>query len=114
MPEERTALHGLHTELGARFTPFAGYEMPVQYPTGITAEHHAVRKAAGLFDVSHMGEVETTGPDAEAFLQRLLSNDVIPRHEFTSFSVGLGGTQDEFRGVFPSFAALGRRAMRRR
>ena len=55
--------------------PFAGWEMPVQYE-GIRQEHVAVRKGAGVFDVSHMGEVETSGPDAEAFLQRLLSNDV--------------------------------------
>jgi aminomethyltransferase len=55
--------------------PFAGWEMPVQYE-GIRQEHIAVRRSAGLFDVSHMGEVKTTGPDAEAFLQHLLSNDV--------------------------------------
>ena len=55
--------------------PFAGWEMPVQYE-GIRQEHVAVRTRAGVFDVSHMGEVETSGPDAEAFLQRLLSNDV--------------------------------------
>ena len=55
--------------------PFAGWEMPVQYE-GIRAEHLAVRERAGVFDVSHMGEIETSGPDAEAFLQRVLSNDV--------------------------------------
>jgi aminomethyltransferase len=55
--------------------PFAGWEMPVQYE-GIRAEHVRVRRRAGVFDVSHMGEIETTGPDAEAFLQRVLSNDV--------------------------------------
>ena len=55
--------------------PFAGWEMPVQYE-GIRAEHEAVRERAGVFDVSHMGEIETSGPDAEAFLQRVLSNDV--------------------------------------
>jgi aminomethyltransferase len=60
---------------GARLVPFAGWEMPVQY-AGIREEHVAVRRAAGIFDVSHMGEVETTGPGAEAFLQRVLSNDV--------------------------------------
>jgi aminomethyltransferase len=60
---------------GARLVPFAGWEMPVQYE-GIRQEHIAVRTSAGLFDVSHMGEVETSGPDAEAFLQHLLSNDV--------------------------------------
>lgn len=60
---------------GAKLVPFAGWEMPVQYE-GIRQEHIAVRRSAGLFDVSHMGEVETSGPDAEAFLQHLLSNDV--------------------------------------
>lgn len=56
--------------------PFAGWEMPVQYPGGIRVEHTAVREAAGIFDVSHMGEIRTGGTDAEEFLQRLLSNDV--------------------------------------
>jgi aminomethyltransferase len=71
----RTALYDRHAEAGARLVPFAGWEMPVQYD-GIRPEHVAVRTAAGIFDVSHMGQVETGGPDAEAFLQRLLSNDV--------------------------------------
>jgi aminomethyltransferase len=72
---ERTPLHDRHVAAGARLVPFAGWEMPVQY-AGIRAEHEAVRERAGVFDVSHMGEIETTGPDAEAFLQRILSNDV--------------------------------------
>ena len=72
---ERTPLHDRHVAAGARLVPFAGWEMPVQY-AGIRAEHEAVRERAGVFDVSHMGEIETTGPDAEAFLQRVLSNDV--------------------------------------
>ena len=71
----RTALYARHAALGARLVPFAGWEMPVQYE-GIRAEHQAVRERAGVFDVSHMGEIETSGPDAEAFLQRVLSNDV--------------------------------------
>jgi aminomethyltransferase len=71
----RTPLHGRHEAAGARLVPFAGWEMPVQYD-GIKPEHVGVRTAAGLFDVSHMGEIETRGPDAERFLQRLLSNDV--------------------------------------
>src|SRR6187549_1168929 len=70
-----TPLHDRHVAAGARLVPFAGWEMPVQY-TGIREEHVAVRTAAGVFDVSHMGEVETSGPDAEAFLQHVLSNDV--------------------------------------
>jgi len=72
---QRTPLHDRHVAAGARLVPFAGWEMPVQY-AGIRAEHDAVRRHAGVFDVSHMGEIETTGPDAEAFLQRILSNDV--------------------------------------
>ncbi|MGH2970131.1 MAG: glycine cleavage system aminomethyltransferase GcvT, partial [Solirubrobacteraceae bacterium] len=72
---ERTPLHDRHVAAGARLVPFAGWEMPVQY-AGIRAEHEAVRERAGVFDVSHMGEIETVGPDAEAFLQRVLSNDV--------------------------------------
>ena len=71
----RTSLFDRHQAAGARFVPFAGWEMPVQYG-GIREEHLAVRSDAGVFDVSHMGEVETSGPGAVAFLQRLLSNDV--------------------------------------
>jgi glycine cleavage system T protein (aminomethyltransferase) len=71
----RTPLHDRHVAAGAKLVPFAGWEMPVQY-AGIREEHMAVRNAAGIFDVSHMGEVETSGADAERLLQRLLSNDV--------------------------------------
>jgi glycine cleavage system T protein (aminomethyltransferase) len=73
---KRTPLHGVHVGLGARMVPFGGYEMPVKYPTGITAEHRAVRERVGLFDVSHMGEFEVTGPDRNAFVQRVTCNDV--------------------------------------
>jgi aminomethyltransferase len=72
---KRTPLHDRHAAAGARLVPFAGWEMPVQY-AGIRPEHVAVRTHVGVFDVSHMGEVETSGPDAERFLQRILSNDV--------------------------------------
>jgi aminomethyltransferase len=72
---KRTPLHDRHRAAGARLVPFAGWEMPVQYE-GIRREHLAVREHAGLFDVSHMGQVETSGPGAEDFLQHLLSNDV--------------------------------------
>jgi aminomethyltransferase len=71
----RTPLYDNHVAAGAKLVDFAGWEMPVQYE-GIKAEHVAVRTAVGMFDVSHMGEIETSGPDAEAFLQRILSNDV--------------------------------------
>src|SRR4051812_20678639 len=72
---KRTPLYERHKAAGARLVPFAGWEMPVQY-AGIREEHLAVRERAGIFDVSHMGEIETTGSGAEAFLQRILSNDV--------------------------------------
>jgi aminomethyltransferase len=75
MPEGRTVLHRLHAELGARFTPFAGYEMPVQYRDGLRAEHLHTRSAAGLFDVSHMGQVRVTGPRLHASLERALPLD---------------------------------------
>jgi glycine cleavage system T protein (aminomethyltransferase) len=71
----RTPLYDRHKRAGARLVPFAGWEMPVQYE-GIRQEHVNVRTGAGVFDVSHMGEIETTGPEAEDFLQRILSNDV--------------------------------------
>jgi len=71
----RTPLYERHAAAGARLVPFAGWEMPVQY-AGIREEHIAVRSGAGVFDVSHMGQVETRGPDALRFLQHLLSNDL--------------------------------------
>ncbi len=71
----RTPLYGQHVDLGAKIVPFAGWDMPVQYE-GIREEHSAVRRHAGMFDVSHMGEVEVEGPGALAFLQLVLSNDV--------------------------------------
>jgi aminomethyltransferase len=71
----QTPLITAHREAGARLVPFAGWEMPVQYE-GVIDEHIAVRSAAGMFDVSHMGEIESSGPGAFAFLQRLLTNDL--------------------------------------
>ncbi len=72
----RTPLHDIHVALGAKMVPFAGYEMPVQYPTGITAEHKAVREACGLFDVSHMGEFLVRGPGAVEFVNYVTTNNV--------------------------------------
>ncbi|MGE4243592.1 glycine cleavage system aminomethyltransferase GcvT [Ramlibacter sp.] len=72
-----TPLHALHRELGARMVPFAGYSMPVQYPDGLMAEHHHTRSAAGLFDVSHMGQLRLAGPDAAAAFETLMPVDVI-------------------------------------
>ncbi len=68
-------MHAVHKESGAKMVPFGGWDMPVEY-SGLIAEHQAVRTAAGLFDVSHMGEFEVTGPGALAFLQRVTANDV--------------------------------------
>src|SRR5215210_4448460 len=73
-PLKKTPLHASHIALGARMVPFGGWDMPVEY-SGISAEHNAVRSAAGLFDVSHMGEIEIAGKDALAAVQRLTSND---------------------------------------
>src|ERR1043165_10080999 len=73
---KRTPLPGIPRQLGGKMVPFAGWEMPVQYPTGIIAEHQAVRTKVGVFDVSHMGEFEISGPDRNAFVQRATCNDV--------------------------------------
>ena len=75
MSPRTSPLHDRHVAAGAKLVPFAGWEMPVQY-AGIRQEHLAVRRDVGVFDVSHMGQVETRGPEAVAFLQRMLSNDV--------------------------------------
>lgn len=72
---QRTPLYSKHVELGGKMVPFAGWEMPVQY-SGVIAEHNATRQAGGLFDVSHMGEIWVTGPEAEALLDYLTCNDV--------------------------------------
>ncbi len=73
---QRTPLHDVHVALGAKMVPFAGFEMPVQYPAGITAEHKSVRENVGLFDVSHMGEFMIRGPQAIDFANYVTTNDV--------------------------------------
>lgn len=73
---KKTNFNEVHKKYGAKLVPFAGFEMPVQYANGILAEHKAVRERVGIFDVSHMGEVEIRGGDAAAFIQRLTVNDV--------------------------------------
>ncbi len=75
-PLKRTPLYPLHHELGARMVPFAGYEMPVQYPTGVLAEHLHTRSQAGLFDVSHMGQIRLAGAGCVAALERLVPGDL--------------------------------------
>lgn len=72
---KKTCLHDLHVAMGAQMTPFGGFDMPIQYE-GIVEEHNAVRQACGVFDVSHMGEVLITGPDAERYVNHIFCNDV--------------------------------------
>ncbi len=73
----KTPLHALHLELGARMVPFAGYDMPVQYPAGVLKEHLHTREAAGLFDVSHMGQIRLRGEGAAAALETLVPVDIV-------------------------------------
>ena len=73
----KTPLHDLHVELGGKMVPFAGYDMPVQYPLGVKGEHLHTRAKAGLFDVSHMGQLRITGADAAAALETLVPVDII-------------------------------------
>src|ERR1700704_4281805 len=75
-PLLHTPLHAVHRRLGARMVDFAGWDMPVQYPTGILAEHLAVRSACGLFDLSHMGRVFLSGEDALALAQECCTRDL--------------------------------------
>jgi aminomethyltransferase len=95
-------LYALHRELGARLVPFAGYEMPVQYPTGILAEHAHTRSAAGLFDVSHMGQVRLTakvGHNPAKALERLVPGDIAGlqpgQQRYTQFTNDAGGILDD-------------------
>jgi aminomethyltransferase len=96
---KKTPLHSEHVALGAKMVPFAGYDMPVQYKTGILEEHRAVRTAAGLFDVSHMGELEVRGPDALALVQRVTTNDasklVVGQAQYSAICREDGGTLDD-------------------
>ncbi len=94
-----TPLDALHRELGARMVPFAGYAMPVQYPAGILAEHRHTRLSAGLFDVSHMGQVEIAGPGAARWLESLVPGDIdglaAGRTRYTVFTDDSGGILDD-------------------
>ena len=95
----RTPLYDLHVSLGARMVPFAGYEMPVQYPLGVMKEHLHTRAHAGLFDVSHMGQVELRGPDAAAAMETLVPVDVIGiapgKQRYALFTNDAGGILDD-------------------
>ena len=94
-----TPLHAEHLRLGGRMVAFAGYAMPVQYPTGIVAEHRAVRNGAGVFDVSHMGELVVTGPDALRLIQHVLTNDAsvldVGQAQYTALCREDGGVLDD-------------------
>ena len=99
---QKTPLHALHVELGARMSPFAGYEMPIQYPAGVLAEHLHTRKAAGLFDVSHMGQALIEGGDHAAvasFLESLCPADLLNlgpgRQRYTQLLNENGGIVDD-------------------
>ena len=95
----RTPLFDVHKALGAKMVPFAGWEMPVQYSGGILAEHRAVREDAGIFDVCHMGEFEVTGPDRNAFVNRVTTNDVAAlapgQVQYSAFLNEKGGVVDD-------------------
>jgi glycine cleavage system T protein len=73
---KRTQLYQWHVDHGGRMVPFAGWEMPVQYPTGPLEEHHLTRRSAGLFDIDHMGQITVTGPDAAAYLNHIVTWDI--------------------------------------
>ena len=98
-PLKRTPLYALHCELGAKMVPFAGYEMPVQYPSGILAEHLHTRSQAGLFDVSHMGQIRLGGPGAVAALERRVPGDLAAlapmRMRYTLLLNEAGGILDD-------------------
>ena len=101
---KQTALHGLHLELGAKMVPFAGYDMAVQYPAGVLKEHLLCRAGAGLFDVSHMGQVILRAKsgdnfDAARVLEKLVPMDVLGlpagRQRYGFFTNAAGGIEDD-------------------
>ncbi len=100
MELKRTALYDFHVAHGARMVPFAGWDMPVQYSTGIKAEHLATRNGAGLFDVSHMAQIEISGAGANAFLERLTPTNLRALSEgevrYSLFLSDTGGVLDDF------------------
>jgi aminomethyltransferase len=119
-PLKRTPLYALHRELGARMVPFAGYEMPVQYPTGILAEHLHTRSQAGLFDVSHMGQIRLAGVGCVSALEQLVPGDLEAlaplRMRYTLFLNEAGGILDDLMttrladGLFLVVNAAGKEA----
>ncbi|WP_167404877.1 glycine cleavage system aminomethyltransferase GcvT [Vibrio penaeicida] len=95
----KTPLHALHVEVGAKMVPFAGYDMPVQYPLGVKKEHLHTRDAAGLFDVSHMGQLKLHGPDAAKALEALVPVDIVDlpvgSQRYAFFTNEEGGIMDD-------------------
>jgi len=98
-PLSKTPLHALHVELGAKMVPFAGYDMPVQYSAGILTEHRQTRASAGLFDVSHMGQLRLWGDGAAAALETLVPGDIqglaVDRIRYTQFTTDSAGMLDD-------------------
>ena len=97
--ERKTPLYDVHVEEGGKIVPFAGYLLPVQYGTGVIQEHMAVRQQAGLFDVSHMGEILFTGPTALDTINHLLTNDyngmAVNKVRYGAMCNADGGTIDD-------------------
>ncbi len=95
----KTPLHALHLQLGARMVPFAGYEMPVQYPLGVLKEHQHTREQAGLFDVSHMGQIRLVGAAAAKALEALVPVDIVDlpvgQQRYAMFTNADGGILDD-------------------
>ncbi|MDF4795896.1 glycine cleavage system aminomethyltransferase GcvT, partial [Vibrio parahaemolyticus] len=95
----KTPLHALHVEVGAKMVPFAGYDMPVQYPLGVKKEHLHTRDAAGLFDVSHMGQLRLIGEGTAAFLETLVPVDIVDlesgKQRYAFFTNEEGGIMDD-------------------
>ena len=115
---KHTPLHALHLALGARMMPFAGYDMPVQYPTGVLKEHLRTRAAAGLFDVSHMGQIivrpqSGAVSDAARALERLVPVDLLGlapgRQRYAFFTNQDGGILDDLMVCKPRRPTLARR-----
>jgi len=109
----KTALHALHVELGAKMVPFAGYDMPVQYPMGVLGEHTHTRTKAGLFDVSHMGQAYLVGPDHETTakaLETLVPGDIVGlapgQQRYTVLLTDEGGIIDDLMVARPDDPAL--------
>ncbi|MDB5516039.1 MAG: gcvT, partial [Tardiphaga sp.] len=101
---KRTPLHALHLGCGGKMVPFAGYDMPVQFPSGVLKEHLHTRSAAGLFDVSHMGQIELRAKsgkveDAASALERLVPQDILAlppgRQRYAQFTNAAGGLLDD-------------------